>query len=82
MMSIANAFKLFVSALIGKEPVGKNIADVIRDSASKIANKAVMYGDEAGKSIVLKSSTASSVKEFTITVDDSGTITATQVPIE
>lgn len=67
-MTIANAFKLFFKALTGKEPVGNNIADVIRDGANGM-----------GEGVILKSSTASSKKLFKITVDDTGEITATEV---
>ena len=67
-MTIANAFKLFFKAFTGKEPVGNNIADVIRDGANGM-----------GEGVILKSSTASSKKLFKITVDDTGEITATEV---
>lgn len=36
MMTIREAFKLFVKELTGSEPTGETIADVIRDGAAKI----------------------------------------------
>lgn len=70
-MTIANAFKLFFKSLTGKEPVGTNIADVIREGTSNM--------DGPVGSVVLKSSTAGSSKVFSVTVDDTGTVTATEI---
>lgn len=77
-MTIADAFKLFVRTLVGKEAVGTTIADVIRDAADKMSTELVSYKDD-GKAVILKSSTAGSQKQFKITVEDDGTLTATEV---
>lgn len=72
-MPIAKAFKLFIKALVGKEPVGDTISQVIRDGA-----KCVSEFENNKKEILLKSSTPESTKIFVITVTDNGTITATE----
>lgn len=77
-MTIADAFKVFIKAVTGKEPAGCNISEVIRDGASKFTDKAVLYADD-GKSIILNSSTTDSTKQFKIIVTDDGTVTATEV---
>lgn len=84
-MTIAKAFKVFIKSLTGQEPIGNNIADVVNDGAQKVVdisilnNSAIKYEDSSKKSFTLKSSTASSTKEFKITVVDDGTISATEI---
>ena len=44
-MTISNAIKKFVYSLIGQTPTGNNIADVIKDGASKSANALAKSSD-------------------------------------
>ena len=70
----SSSLKLFV--------VGKGIGDSSRSDAFSVdedGNVEVGWQLEVGGDIVLKSSTAGSTKKFKITVDDTGTLTATEV---
>lgn len=63
-----------------------NKAFVIGGGDAEASRKNVFSVDwngniEAGKSIILESSTAGSTKKFKITVDDAGTLTATEAPV-
>lgn len=84
-MTIANAFKSFIKSLTGHEPVGNNIAEIINDGSKKVVNlsklntSAIKYENAMNKSFVLKSSTNGSTKQFRISVDDTGAITATVI---
>lgn len=44
-MTISNAIKKFVYSLIGQTPTGNNIADVIKDGASKSTNALAKSSD-------------------------------------
>lgn len=77
-MTIADAFKSFVKSLAGQEPAGDTVSEVIRDGADKIRNEVIRSGD-IQESLVLKSSTAGSVKQFRVTIDDAGTLTTTEI---
>ncbi len=52
-------------------------ADYAQNAADNITNTFFIYG--GGKSIVLRSSSSNSTKRFKITVDDTGTLSATEV---
>lgn len=80
-MTILQAFKVFIEKLTGHEAIGNDISEVIRDGSNKVVNQKtlVKYEDTNNKSFVLKSSTASSNKQFRVTVDDTGTLTATEI---
>lgn len=80
-MTSLQAFKIFIEKLTGHEAIGNNISEVIRDGANKVVdqNSLVKYEDKNNKSFVLKSFTASSDKQFRVTVDDTGMFTATEI---
>lgn len=80
-MTIVNAFKQFIKKLTGVVPIGNNIAEIISDGASKVSAQSafVKYEDASNESFVLKSSTASSKKQFRVTVTDDGILAAAEI---
>ena len=70
-MTIVNALKDFFSKLTGVEPSGSRIADVIRNGSTNITSDL--------STVILNSSTEGSSKRFEITVNDEGTVSATEV---
>ena len=63
------------------EIIGNGTSDSERSNAATVdwSGNAWYAGTVEGKALILPSSTAASTKKFKITVDDSGTITATEV---
>ena len=63
------------------EIIGNGTSDSERSNAATVdwSGNAWYAGTVEGKALILPSSTAGSTKKFRITVDDSGTITATEV---
>ena len=61
--------------------VGNGTSDASRSNAHTLdwSGNAWYAGTVEGKSLILPSSTENSTKKFRITVDDSGTLTATEV---
>lgn len=62
--------------------VGNGTSDASRSNAHTLdwSGNAWFAGNVEGKALIISSSTEGSTKKFKITVDDSGTITATEVP--
>lgn len=62
--------------------VGNGTSDASRSNAHTLdwSGNAWFAGNVEGKALIISSSTEGSTKKFKITVDDSGTLTATEVP--